>query len=123
MIYHKQESYEIIGAAMHVYNTLGPAFLEAVYQEAFEIELAKRQIPFDAQKEISIKYGDVTLKQTYKPDLFCYDKIIIEIKAVAALDDCHRSQLYNYLHATGIKLGILINFGASNNLEYERKVL
>lgn len=123
MIYYKQESYDIIGAAMHVFNTLGHGFLEAVYQEALEIELTKRGIPFDPQKELKIIYDGKELKQTHKPDFMCYDKIIIEIKAVSALDDSHRSQLYNYLHATGYKLGLLINFGSSDGLEYERKVL
>lgn len=123
MIYYKQESYDIVGAAMEVNNTLGFGFLEAVYQEALEIELRKRQIPFDPQKELQIHYGDVVLIQKYKPDFICYDKIIIEIKAVSALDDSHRAQLYNYLHATGYKLGILINFGNSEGLEWERKVL
>lgn len=123
MIYYKQESYDIIGAAMKVYNTLGHGFLEAVYQEALEIELRNCHIPFDPQKELKIYYGSVELKQTYKPDIICYDKIIVELKAVSALDDSHRSQLYNYLHATGYKLGLLVNFGNSDGLEWERKVL
>ncbi len=123
MIYFKQESYNIIGAAMHVYNTLGQGFLEAVYQEALVIEFIKRDIPFEPQKELKITYDGKELKQTYKPDFICYDKIIVEIKAVSAIDDAHRSQLYNYLHATGYKLGLLINFGSSKGLEYERKVL
>ena len=120
MLYYKQESYDIIGAAMHVYNTLGHGFLEAVYQEALEIELAKRGIPFDSQIELKIIYDGKELKQTYKPDFMCYGKIIVEIKAVSSLDDSHRSQLYNYLHATGYKLGLLVNFGSSEGLEYER---
>lgn len=123
MIYYKQESYDIIGSAMTVYNTLGPGFLEAVYQEALEIELNKRNIPFNSQKELKIFYGDIVLSHTYKPDFICYDKIIVEIKAVSCIDDIHRAQLYNYLHATKYKLGILINFGFSDGLEYERKVL
>lgn len=123
MIYYKQESYDIIGFAMTVYNTLGPGFLEAVYQEALEIELNKRNIPFNSQKELKIFYGDIVLSHTYKPDFICYDKIIVEIKAVSCIDDIHRAQLYNYLHATKYKLGILINFGFSDGLEYERKVL
>ena len=123
MIYYRQESFDIVGAAMHVYNTLGHGFLEAVYQEALEIELTKRGIPFESQKELRIVYEGQELKQTYKPDLICYDKIIVELKAVSSLDDSHRSQIYNYLHATGYKLGLLINFGCSDGLEYERKVL
>lgn len=123
MIYYKQESYEIIGAAMKVYNTLGPGFLEAVYQEALEIELGRRKIPFSSQQELKIYYGDIALNHRYKPDFMCYDNIIVEIKAVSCIDDTHRAQLYNYLHATKYKLGILINFGFSDGLEYERKVL
>lgn len=123
MIVYKQESYDIIGAAMKVYNTLGHGFLEAVYQEALEIELRNNQIPFDPQKELKIYYGDVELRQTYRPDIICYDKIIVELKAVSVLDDAHRSQIYNYLHATGYKLGLLINFGNPEGLEWERKVL
>ena len=97
MIYHKQESYNITGAAMHVYNTLGPGFLEAVYQEALELELAKRNIPYEREKELSISYNGVVLKQTYRADFVCYGNIIVELKAVAHLDDTHRSQVFNYL--------------------------
>lgn len=121
-VYFATESYAIVGAAMHVYNVLGSGFLEAVYQEALEIELKKRGIPFTAQKELEIYYDGQLLKQKYRPDIVCYDKIIIELKAVANLDDVHRSQIYNYLKATGYKLGILINFGCSTHLEIERKV-
>ena len=91
MLLYKQESYEIVGAAMHVYNTLGAGFLEAVYQEALEIELSKRNIPFEAQKELHIKYDDVILKQKYRADIVCYDKIILEIKAVSNLEKVHSS--------------------------------
>lgn len=122
MIYHKQESYNITGAAMHVYNTLGPGFLEAVYQEALELELAKRNIPYEREKELSISYNGVVLKQTYRADFVCYGNIIVELKAVAHLDDTHRSQVFNYLEATGYKLGLLLNFGNADGLEFERKV-
>ena len=123
MIIYKQESYEIVGAAMRVYNTLGAGFLEAVYQEALELELSKSRIPFEAQKELSIEYDGILLKQKYKSDIVCYDKIILEIKAVSKLQDVHKNQLYNYLHATGCQLGILINFGNAYQLEYERIIL
>ena len=123
MLYYKEESYNIIGAAMRVYNTLGHGFLEDVYQEALAIELSISNIPFDTQRELRIHYGDTVLTHTYKPDFVCYDKIIVEIKAVSALNDSHRSQLYNYLHATGYKLGLLINFGAYDGIEHERKIL
>lgn len=122
MIYHKQESYNITGAAMHVYNTLGPGFLEAVYQEALELELAKRNISYEREKELSISYNGVVLKQTYRADFVCYGNIIVELKAVAHLDDTHRSQVFNYLKATGYKLGLLFNFGHYDGLEWERKL-
>ena len=119
----KELVYRIIGSAIDVYRNLGHGLLESIYQEALEIELAKRGIPFDSQIELKIIYDGKELKQTYKPDFMCYGKIIVEIKAVSSLDDSHRSQLYNYLHATGYKLGLLVNFGSSEGLEYERKVL
>ena len=122
MYYYSKESYEINGAAMEVYKQLGCGFLEAVYQEALELELTKRNIPFEPQKELKIYYDGKELKQTYKPDFVCYGKIIVEIKAVANLDDAHRAQVYNYLKATGYKLGLLYNFGHYDGLEWERKV-
>ncbi len=123
MIVHKEESYRIIGAAFKVYNTLGHGFLEAVYQEALEIEFQHQGIPYEREKELKIYYGGVELKQTYIADFVCFGKIIVELKAVSALDDAHRSQVYNYLHATGCKLGLLLNFGCSEELEYQRIVI
>ena len=123
MVIYKEESYKIVGAAFEVYNKLGHGFLEAVYQEALEIEFQRQGIPYEREKELKISYDDVELKQTYKADFVCYDKIIVELKAVSALEDAHRSQVYNYLHATGFKLGILLNFGKSGGLEIERIVL
>ena len=123
MIYRQRESYDIMGAAMQVYNTLGIGFLEAVYQEALALEFTKRGIPFKQEKELKIFYDGQELQQSYRADFVCYDDIIVELKAVSDLDDSHRSQVYNYLKATGYKLGLLINFGHYNGLEYERKVL
>jgi GxxExxY protein len=123
MIIYKEESYHILGAAFDVYNKLGHGFLEAVYQEALEIEFQRRNIPYEREKELKIIYDGVELKQTYKADFVCYEKIIVELKAVSELDDAHRSQVYNYLHATGFKLGLLYNFGCSDELEKERIVL
>lgn len=123
MIYRSQESYNITGAAMYVYNTLGPGFLEAVYQEALAIEFSKRGIPFQREKELKIYYDGHELKQTYRADFVCYDNIIVEIKAVGDLDNTHRSQVYNYLKATGCQLGLLYNFGHSATLQQERKVM
>ena len=123
MIVYRQESYDIIGAAFDVYNKLGHGFLEAVYQEALEIEFKRRNIPYEREKELKIWYDGVELKQTYKADFVCFGKIIVELKAVSALDDAHRSQVYNYLHATGYKLGLLLNFGCAEELEYQRIVI
>ena len=122
MIYLSNESYSITGAAMQVYNTLGTGFLEAVYQEALAIELTKRGIPYEREKDLKIYYDGQELKQTYRVDFVCYDNIIVEIKAVADLNDSHRSQVFNYLKATGFKLGLLFNFGHSGGLEFERKL-
>ena len=123
MIVYKEESYKIVGAAFKVYNELGSGFLEAVYQEALEIEFQRQGIPYEREKELKITYAGVGLKQTYKADFVCFGKIIVELKAVSELIDAHRSQVYNYLHATGYKLGLLLNFGCSDELEKERIVL
>ena len=117
-IYGK-ETYKIIGAAMEVHRTLGMGFLESVFQEALEVELTKRNIPFIPQHKIQIKYKDVLLNQYYIADLFCYDKIIVELKAVSAILPEHEAQIINYIHATGMKLGMLLNFG-EESLYYKR---
>ena len=122
MLYHSNESYAINGAAMQVYNVLGHGFLESVYQEALAIEFTKRGIPYQREKELKIYYDGKELQQTYRADFVCYDDIIVEIKAVLELDGSHRSQVYNYLKATGFKLGLLINFGHYNGIQIERKV-
>ncbi len=119
LIYPK-ESYLINGAAYEVYKKLGFGFLEAVYQEAFEIELIKRNIPYEREKELSISYGDVVLQQKYRADFVCFGKIIVELKAVSELTDSHRSQVFNYLHATDFRLGILLNFGYDDGVEIMR---
>ena len=123
MIVYKEEAYKIVGAAFKVYNGLGHGFLEAVYQEALEIEFQKQGIPYEREKDLKIYYDGVELKQTYKADFVCFGKIIVELKAVSVLDAPHRSQVYNYLHATGYKLGLLYNFGCSDELEKERIVV
>ena len=123
MLIYKDESYNIVGAAFQVYNNLGFGFLEAIYQEALEIEFQRRGIPYEREKELNIVYDGVQLKQTYKADFVCYGKIIVELKAVSELDDAHRSQVYNYLHATGYRLGLLLNFGCYDELEKERIVI
>ena len=104
------EAYEIIGAAMEVHNTLGQGFLESVYQEALEIELRKRNIPFTSQTKIQILYKDVPMEHYFVADFVCYDTIIVELKSVSTILPEHEAQIINYLRATGFKLGILLNF-------------
>ena len=115
----KEESYKIIGAAMEVHRLLGCGFVEAIYQEALEKELALREIPFEREKELTVSYKGNTLTKTFKADFVCYNKIILELKAVRAFTDEHYAQIYTYLRASGMDLGILINFGTAS-IEYER---
>ena len=122
-IIYPDESYALMGACFHVYKAMGCGFLENVYQEYLEIEFEEQGIPFESYKEVKLTYRNKQLKQTYKPDFVCYDKIIIEIKAVSNLVDEHEAQILNYLNATGFKLGILVNFGHYPKLEHKRFVL
>jgi GxxExxY protein len=119
---YKEEVYAIVGAAMDAYNDLGPGFLENIYQEAMEIEVAVRKIPAKPVQEIHINYKGTPLKKFYIADLVCYEKIIVEIKAMDKLTLREEGQLLNYLKATGMKLGVLINFGHYPNLEWKRLV-
>jgi GxxExxY protein len=119
---YKDEVYAIVGAAMEVYNMLGPGFLEPVYQEALGIEFTSRGIPFEPQKELHISYKDHRLEQKYKPDFVVYGKIIVEIKALDRLTSREEAQLLNYLKATGLEVGVLINFGSDGKLEWKRRV-
>lgn len=109
---YRQESHKIIGAAIEVHKTLGNGFLEPVYQEALAIEFEKQGIPFDKERQLRIQYKDVYLSKYYSADFVCYDKIIVECKAIKGLLPEHESQVINYLNATGFRLGILLNFGA-----------
>ncbi|MDZ7742760.1 MAG: GxxExxY protein [Bacteroidota bacterium] len=118
-IVYKEESYRIIGVCMKVHKTLGEEFLEAVYQEALEKEFREQQIPFESQKKLSLFYDGQQLKKYYKADFLCFDKIIVEIKSVSFLNNDFRRTLFNYLKATQLKLGLLINFG-NKSLEYKR---
>ncbi len=122
-IIYKSESYLIQGAVFDVYRQLGCGFLEAVYQEALEIELSGRNIPFTSQEDISINYKGQLLKKRYRPDLICYNSIIIELKAAKAVAPEHKAQLINYLKATDMKLGLLVNFGSYPKAEIIRMAL
>lgn len=119
-IIHKLESFEIIGACFEVYKEKGSGFVESVYQECLEMELDERKIPFKAQVELALTYKGRPLKSKFKPDFICYEKIVVELKAVSGLTDEHRAQVQNYLRATKIKLGLLVNFGHYPKVEYER---
>jgi GxxExxY protein len=119
--YLKNETYQLIGVAMEVHNELGAGFLEAVYQEAFEIELIRQNIPYEREKTLNIYYKKEKLKKEYSADFFCFDQIIVEIKALNELNSIHESQLLNYLTATKTKVGLLINFG-QKSLQYKRMV-
>jgi GxxExxY protein len=119
---YKSESYKIIGACMEVHKTLGCGFLEAVYQEALSIEFEKRKIPYEQEKILRIYYKKHLLKKTYNADFVCYDKIIVETKAISQLHPDNMAQSLNYLKATGFKLALLVNFGAPS-LQYKRIVL
>ena len=121
-VFFKKECYEIYACVYAVNKKLGAGFLEAIYQEAFEIELKKKNIPFFSQKELEISYDGIPLKKKYIADIICYDKIIIEIKAVSKIDNQHRAQLMNYLKATGCKLGLLVNFNSFPKAEIIRIV-
>ena len=117
---YKDESYLIIGACFEVYNDKGSGFLEAVYQECLRLEFTHQAIPFQEKARLELEYKGEKLKQTYEPDYVCYEKIIVELKAVKEISNEHRAQVFNYLKATGIRLGVIVNFGAHPKLRYER---
>jgi GxxExxY protein len=116
----KEETYRILGACFEVYRQKGCGFLEAVYQECLEIEFGLQGIPSIAKRPLALEYKGLPLKQRYQPDFVCFACVIVEIKAVTALVDEHRAQILNYLHATGFKVALLVNFGHHPKLEYER---
>ncbi len=118
---YKDEVYAIVGAAMEVHRNMGCGFLEAVYQEAMEIEMTGKGIPFLAQKELPISYKGTPLKKVYVADIIAYNKIIVELKASNGLTTTDEAQILNYLKATGMRVGVLINFG-KESLEWKRKV-
>jgi GxxExxY protein len=119
-ILFKELSFAIVGAAMEVHRQLGLGFLEAVYQKALAYELTLRGIPFEEQKVLSVYYKGELVGE-YKADFVIDGKIILELKSVSAISNAHRAQARNYLAATGLRLAILINFGAAS-LETKRVV-
>jgi len=119
-IIYRDESYKIIGACFEVYKQKGCGFTEPVYQECLTVEFRLQNIPFVSEPKINLEYKGEMLESYFKPEFVCYDKIIVELKAVSRLIDEHRAQTINYVNATNFDLGLLINFGHFPKLEYER---
>ena len=120
---YKDEAYQIIGACFEVYKEKGPGFLEPVYQECLEVELALQAIPFTAQLPVILSYKGRRLARHYVADVVCHEKVLVELKAVSALAEEHEAQVINYLHATGYRLGLLVNFGHYPKLQWKRIVV
>ena len=116
------QTYAIIGAAMEVHRTLGAGFLEAVYQAALAIELAEKGIPFQKEVLIGINYKGKELNCTYRADYVCYNEVLVELKSVSKTGVNEEAQIINYLKATGLKRGLLINFG-DHQLSYKRFIV
>ena len=121
-ILFKDESYKIVGACFEAYREKGCGFLEAINQECLDIELRLQGAPFVAKKSLPIEHKGTPIQARYEPDFICYDGIILELKAVKDLADEHRAQVLNYLRATGLQLGLLVNFGHYPRVAVERIV-
>jgi len=117
------EVFRIRGAIFEVNRVMGRGFLEAVYQECLALEFAARDIPFRAMPKLALSYKDSPLQQAYSPDFVCFDRVIVELKAVRELAPEHRAQVLNYLRATGLEVGVLVNFGSAARVAVERLVL
>jgi GxxExxY protein len=122
-ILYKEECFQIQGAVFEVYREMGGGFLESVYQECLGKEFSKRGVPYVAHQELELFYKGEPLHQTYIPDFVCYDSIIVEHKALASTSGGHKAQVLNYLKATGMRLGLLVNFGCHPKATTERVVL
>lgn len=118
----KEESFAIVGACFEVHNEMGCGFLESVYEECLAIEFGIREIANRQQATLSLSYKQRPLTKGFQPDFICFDSIVVEIKAAAALTDIHRAQVHNYLKASGLRLGLLVNFNSHPQLEWERIV-
>jgi len=119
----KEEGYKLMGAAFEVYNQLGYGMAEEIYQQSLEIELSLRGIPFRAKQELNVFYKDRQLDTHYKPDLFAFGGIVVELKAVTDLTSDHEAQLFNYMRIARQPVGYLINFGRKGELQWKRFIL
>ena len=119
MLLYEKETEKIIKSCINVFNELGNGFLEAVYQEALAIEFEIQGIPYEREKKLEITYKGRTLNKEYYADFICFDSIIVELKTVSSLLKAHKSQVINYLNATKLKIGLLVNFGEAS-LKWER---
>ncbi len=122
-ILYKEEVFQIQGAIYDVYREMGCGFLESVYQECLEKELGLRKIPFVAQQELGLTYKGEALSQKYRPDIICFGIIVLELKAVRETSPEHKAQLFNYMKASSLKLGLLVNFGHFPKAQVERIIL
>lgn len=119
-VLYKDECYRVMGACFEVYKEKGCGFVEPVYQECLSVELTLQEIPFRQQVDLPLEYKGRRLQQRYRPDYVCFEKIILEIKAVSKLHDEHRAQVHNYLKSAQYKLGLLVNFGHFPKVQWER---
>lgn len=119
-ILYPQEVYTIQGAIFEVYKEMGCGFLEAVYEECLHREFTTQNIPHQTQVSLPLQYKGEPLDKTYRVDFICYNKILIELKAVKTIQPEHKAQILNYLKATGFQLGLLVNFGSHPKVEIHR---
>ncbi len=119
---YRDECYQIVGCCMEVHKLLGCGFKEAVYQEALEREFVDNDMDFEREKRLKIQYKGIPLKKEYSPDFVCFSKIVLELKAVSELTDIHHAQLFNYLRASKLRLGLLVNFGTTS-LQFKRFII
>ena len=117
---YKERMYNIIGAAMSLYNEIGSGYSEPIYQECLSVLCSERDIPWEREKLLKMYFHGIELEKTYKADFVCNDDIIVELKTVTELLSEHRAQLFNYMRITNTKFGILINFGESQRLHAEK---
>ncbi len=119
---HREEVFQIQGAIFEVNRLIGAGFLEAVYQECLSLEFVTRNIPFVAAPLFPLAYKGARLRQTYQPDFVCFERVIVELKAVRAFSPEHRAQVLNYLRAANLKVGLLVNFGCTPKAAIERLI-